>query len=163
MPDIGAAEIRAFRVGDVGLIAARQAMIYAETQGWGRLLEANILQTAADFLRGFQPGREQCWVAELDGCVAGSIFLTDEGGGLARLRLLYVEPEAQGRGIGKRLVAECVGFARTLGYDAVTLWTHTVLADARRLYAAAGFQLTNTEMHTEFGVPVQGETWVLTL
>jgi GNAT superfamily N-acetyltransferase len=95
--------------------------------------------------------------------MAGSIFLTDEGDGLARLRLLYVEPSAQGRGIGKRLVTECVGFARTLGYSAITLWTHTVLADARRLYAAAGFELTDTALHTEFGVPVQGETWRLTL
>jgi GNAT superfamily N-acetyltransferase len=95
--------IRTFRTEDMGLITARQSILYAETQGWGRLLEANIGQTTADdFPCRYQPGREQCWVAELDGSMSGSIFLTDEGGGLARLRLLYVEPDTQGRGIGKR-------------------------------------------------------------
>ncbi len=147
----------------MGLIAARQSILYAETQGWGRGLEANVCQTAADFLRCFKPAREQCWVAERDGRMAGSIVLTDEGGGLARLRLLYVEPFAQGHGLGHRLVGTCVGFARQTGYDAVTLWTHTILAGARRLYVAHGFVLADTAMHATFGVPIQGETWRLDL
>ena len=115
------------------------------------------------FLRNFKPGREQCWVADLDGAMAGSIFLTDEGDGSARLRLLYVEPFARGRGIGDALVCTCIGFARAVGYEGVTLWTHTVLETARRLYARHGFRLVETAVHTEFGEPVQGETWRLDL
>jgi GNAT superfamily N-acetyltransferase len=162
LPDQPAVAIRTFRTGDMGLIASRQAVLYAETQGWGVGLEVNVLQTTLDFLRGFRPGREQCWVADLDGAVAGSIFLTDEGSGLARLRLLYVEPNAQGRGIGRRL-GTCIGFAREVGYRAITLWTHTVLDGARRLYAGHGFVLVDVAMHEAFGCPVQGETWRLDL
>jgi DNA-binding MarR family transcriptional regulator/ribosomal protein S18 acetylase RimI-like enzyme len=155
--------IRTFRTGDMGLIAARQAQLYEQEKGWGRGLEVAVTDTVAAFLRGFKPGHDQCWVAELDGVMAGSIMLTDEGDGLARLRLLYVEPFARGRGVAADLIARCVAFARECGYDAITLWTHTVLEGARRLYVRQGFRLTETAMHDLFGMPVQGETWRLDL
>ncbi len=163
MADEGRATLRGFRTGDMGLIAARQSILYSETQGWGVGLEINVGQATTDFLRRFVPGREQCWVAELDGVMAGSIFLTDEGAGVSRLRLLYVEPFAWGQGLGGLLVGTCVAFAREAGYGTIVLWTHTVLVRARALYAAHGFRLTETAMHAEFGVPVQGETWRLDL
>jgi GNAT superfamily N-acetyltransferase len=155
--------IRTFRAGDLAMIAARQSMIYAQDYGWGRGLEMNEMETAAAFLRHFIPGRAQGWVAELGGAMAGSVLLTDEGDGLARLRLLYVEAFARGHGIGNQLVTTCIDFARTAGYAAITLWTHTILSSARRIYAAHGFQLMATAMHEEFGTPVQGETWRLEL
>jgi DNA-binding MarR family transcriptional regulator/predicted N-acetyltransferase YhbS len=153
--------IRPFRTGDVSLIVARQSILYDEEQGWA--LEANEAEVAAHFLNHFKPGREHCWVAELGGAMAGAVFLTDEGDGLARLRLLHVEPFVRGRGIGDALVRTCIDFAKDVGYDAITLWTHTVLGSARRIYAAHGFVCVETEMHSKFGVPVQGETWRLTL
>jgi len=157
----GSVSIRAFRTGDMGLIVARQALLYAQEYGWGPGLEINEGEVAAAFLRNFKPGREQCWVAELDGVMAGSIFLTDEGDGLARLRLLYVESAARGRGIGNLLVKTCLDFAQDCGYQAVTLWTHTILERARRIYAAHGFHLVETALHRVFGTPVQGEIWRL--
>ncbi len=159
----GAVSVRAFRTGDMGLIVARQALLYAQDYGWGPGLEINECDVAAAFLRNFRPGREQCWVAELDGVMAGSIFLTDEGDGVARLRLLYVESVARGRGIGNLLVTTCLDFARACGYASVTLWTHTILESARRLYAAHGFRIVETAIHDVFGTPVQGETWRLDL
>jgi DNA-binding MarR family transcriptional regulator/GNAT superfamily N-acetyltransferase len=155
--------IRTFRTGDMGEIAARQSRLYNETYGWGRELEVAVGDTAAAFLRDFKPGREQCWVAELDGQMAGSILLTDEGQGLARLRLFYVEAFARRRGVGEALVKTCLGFARDTGYDTVTLWTHTILDSARRLYTSHGFRLIETKMHHAFGTAVQGETWHLDL
>jgi GNAT superfamily N-acetyltransferase len=155
--------LRTFRAGDMGLIAARQSLLYRETYGWGPGIEVNIGEVTAAFLKDLKPGREQCWVAEVDGVMAGSIFLTDDGGGLSRLRLLYVEPFARGLGIGEALVAACVDFARQVGYDAVWLWTHTILESARRIYAAHGFQITEVHVHEEFGGPVQGENWRLAL
>jgi GNAT superfamily N-acetyltransferase len=95
--------------------------------------------------------------------MAGSVFLTDEGDGLSRLRLLYVEPFARGLGIGNALVDTCVGFARATGYSAITLWTHTILESARRIYAAHGFHVVDVHTHEEFGAPVQSETWRLEL
>jgi GNAT superfamily N-acetyltransferase len=163
MPNDPGFSVRTFRTGDVGLIVSRQSILYEASHGWGRGREINEMEVGAHFLRHFKPGREQCWVAECDGAMAGAVFLTDEGEGLSRLRLLYVEPAARGRGIGGGLVRTCIGFARDAGYDAVTLWTHTVLDSARRIYAAHGFHITSTAMHAIFGSPVHGETWRLEL
>ncbi len=154
--------IRTVRAGDLPLIASRQAILYRDAQGWGRELEANVTETALCFLRAV-PGRAEGWIAEVAGAAAGSVIVTDEGERLARLRLLYVEPWARGRGIGEALVTTCIGFARDHGFSAMTLWTHTVLESARRIYAGHGFRLVETAMHQEFGVPVQGETWRLEL
>jgi DNA-binding MarR family transcriptional regulator/GNAT superfamily N-acetyltransferase len=162
-PEQRSFSLRTFRPGDMGLIAARQSMLYRETYGWGPGIEVNIGEVTAAFLRDLKPGREQCWVAEVDGVMAGSIFLTDDGGGLSRLRLLYVEPFARGLGIGDTLVAACIAFARDVGFDAIWLWTHTILDSARRIYAAHGFQIADVHMHEEFGEPIQGENWRLAL
>jgi DNA-binding MarR family transcriptional regulator/N-acetylglutamate synthase-like GNAT family acetyltransferase len=155
--------IRAFEIGDLSLLAARQSILYAESHGWRRGLEVNEAEVVAAFLRDFKPGREQAWIAEVNGAMAGSILLTDEGDGLARLRLMYVEPMARGLGLGNGLVSACVAFARETGYRAITLWTHTVLESARRIYHAHGFRIVETAVHHTFGEPVQGETWRLVL
>jgi N-acetylglutamate synthase-like GNAT family acetyltransferase len=115
------------------------------------------------FLRDFKPGREQCWVAERAGMMAGAVMLVDAGEDVGQLRLLHVEPWARGRGIGGALVGECVRFAREAGYARMRLWTHTILTSARRIYEAAGFAIVETAVHHEFGEPVQGETWALEL
>jgi len=154
--------IRAFRTGDLAMIAARQSILYAP-YGWGRPMEILQGEVTTAFLRDFKPGREQCWVAERAGLMAGSVLLVDAGGNVGQLRLLYVEPWARGLGIGQALVEECVRFAREAGYDKVRLWTHTILESARRIYEAAGFRITETAIHHEFGEPVQGETWELEL
>ncbi len=153
--------LRTFRPGDVGMIAARQAILYGEVYGWGPQIEVIEAEVVAAFIRGFKPGREQCWVAEIDGAMVGSIFLTDEEEGLSRLRLLYVEPTARGLGVGDALVSTCIAFARGVGYRAITLWTHTVLESARRIYAAHGFNIVEVHIHDQFGEPEQSETWRL--
>jgi len=155
--------IRTFRTGDLGQIAARQSRLYAASHGWGHGLEANVAETTAAFLRNFKPGREQCWVAEIDGVMAGAVLLTDEGNGTARLRLLHVEPFARKRGIGDALVRQCIGFARDKDYREITLWTHAVLDAARRIYARNGFDCVSSAIHHEFDQPVLGETWMLDL
>ncbi|MEO5867874.1 MAG: helix-turn-helix domain-containing GNAT family N-acetyltransferase [Sphingomonas sp.] len=151
--------LRTFRPGDMGMIAARQAILYNETQGWGTPLEAMLGELGAGFLRDFRPGREQCWIAERGGRMLGSIMLCDDGDGWARLRLLYVEPDAHRLGIGGALVQRCVDFAREAGYHGIRLWTHAVLEGARRRYAAAGFKMVERESHMKFGVPVDSEHW----
>lgn len=155
--------LRTFRPGDMGLIAARQSVLYREIYGWSSSIEVNEGEVTTAFLRNFKPEREQCWVAEVDGELAGSIFLTDEGEGLSRLRLLYVEPRFQGRGIGDALISTCVAFARSIGYERITLWTHSILLTARRLYARHGFRKMSTQEHDLFGLVLQGETWELRL
>jgi DNA-binding MarR family transcriptional regulator/N-acetylglutamate synthase-like GNAT family acetyltransferase len=154
--------IRTFRTGDLAAIASRQSILYAD-YGWGLPMEILQGEVTTAFLRNFKPGREQCWVAERAGQMAGAIMLVDAGEGVGQLRLLHVEPWARGLGIGRALVAECIGMAREAGYTKVRLWTHTILASARRIYEAAGFRIVATEVHDAFGEPVQGETWEMVL
>jgi len=162
--DGGAApwHIRTFRTGDLFTIAARQSILY-EAYGWGRPMEILQGEITTQFLKQLNPGREQCWVADCAGRMAGAVLIVDAGDNVGQLRLLHVEPWARGRGIGSALVDECVGFARAAGYDMVRLWTHSVLLPARRIYEAAGFRIVSTEVHHEFGKPEQGETWELAL
>lgn len=159
----GAWTIRTLGPGDMGAIASRQSILYAEHYGWGRPMELLLNDVTTSFLRDFQPGREQCWVAERGGEMLGSVMLADGGNGVAKLRLLYVEQHARGLGIGDALVRHCVQFAREAGYARLELWTHTILTSARRIYAGQGFVLESSEMHDRFGEPLMGETWALDL
>jgi GNAT superfamily N-acetyltransferase len=120
-------------------------------------------EIVASFLRDFEPGREQCWIAERGGTMVGSVLLVDGGDGVAKLRLLYVEPWARGLGIGQALVQQCIHFAREAGYARMSLWTHSVLASARRIYEAAGMRIVKTETHGAFGKPERGEIWEMAL
>ena len=155
--------LRTFRPGDMGMITARQSILYTRQYGFSGAIEINEAEVTCNFLRNFKPGREQCWIAEVDGEMAGSVILTDEGDDVARLRLLYVEPHFQRRGIADALVTACIAFARAAGYGRVILWTHSILEGARRIYARHGFQITETEEHELFGPRLLGETWVLDL
>ena len=159
----GGYTVRTFTTGDMGMITARQAIVYRESNDWGAPMEALIGEVTARFLRDYREGRDQCWVAESGGVMAGSVFVVDAGDGVAQLRLLYVEPWARGMGIGGDLVGRCVTFAREAGYTTLRLWTHTVLESARRIYAGAGLEIVKTEVHHEFGRPEQGEIWEMAL
>lgn len=156
-------ELREFRHGDMGPIVVAQTRYYSTHHGWRNGMETMLLDITATFLRTHVAGRSNCWIAERDGAAVGSVFCFDAGGGTAQLRLMYADPSVRGQGVGRRLVEACVGFARAGGYREIILWTHSVLLPARALYARAGFELTSTELHEEFGEPVQGETWTLKL
>jgi GNAT superfamily N-acetyltransferase len=159
----GPVTLRAHRTGDIGWIAHRQGLLYAQEYGWDQTFEALVAEIAARFVREFDPQAERCWIAEQAGCTVGAVFVVRKSARVAQLRLLYVEPGARGQGLGQRLVDECIGFARAKGYKTLTLWTNEVLVAARHIYEAAGFVLVKQERHRSFGKSLVGQHWDLKL
>lgn len=149
--------------GDMGWIVHRHGVLYAQEYRWNEQFEALVAEIVAKYVRDFDKKAERCWIAERNGTVVGSIFVTRHDEKTAKLRLLYVEPNARGLGIGQRLVEECVRFARNAGYQRMMLWTNSVLTAARKIYEKAGFELIESEPHHSFGHDLVGEVWSLDL
>ena len=151
--------LRPHEPGDMGWVTSANAAIYAKEYGWDLTYEALVARITADFIDNFDAKRERCWIAELDGERVGSVFVVRKTDEIAKLRLLVLDRRARGRGLGRRLVEECLRFAKSAGYSSMTLWTQSCLTAARAIYTQAGFRLVAEEPHHSFGVDLIGETW----
>ena len=154
---------RSLQVGDIGWVAHRQGILYAQEYGWDGTFEALVAEIAAQFVKNFDPAWENAWIAERDGQVVGSVFVVRQDAHTAKLRMLYVDRSARGMGLGRHLVAQALAFARSAGYRRMVLWTNDVLVSARRIYQAEGFQLVEEERHHSFGKDMVGQVWALDL
>ena len=162
-PPSAAYLLRPPQPGDLGWVIHRHGAVYAREYGYDARFEALVAEIVARFIARFDPARERCWIAEQDGALVGSVFLVARSRSVAQLRLLLVEPQARGSGLGTRLVDECVRFARRAGYRTLMLWTQSELSAARRLYQAAGFRVVRRERNHSFGKALASETWQLDL
>lgn len=149
----------ALNSGDLGWIIEQHGLVYAHQFGWNSDFELVVAEIMTTFLRNYHPERDRMWLAEQDGSRLGTIFLEHKSPEEAKLRLLLVLPQARGLGLGTRLVAECLQFARQVGYKRVSLWTMDRLVAARSIYQRAGFKLLESEPVFQFGHQMQSEIW----
>ncbi len=159
----GEITLRSHRPGDLGWVVHRHGALYAEEYGWDERFEALVAGIVARFVKHFDAARERCWIAEIDGERVGAVLVVKQSRSTAKLRLLIVEPAARGRGLGRRLVEECIAFARAKGYRKLVLWTQSNLAAARAIYKQCGFRRVRKERHSSFGYDLVGEFWQLAL
>lgn len=155
--------LRSHRPGDMGWVVAKHGELYAKEYGWDSTIEGITAEIVGAFLKNYDPKRERCWIAEMDGETVGSVFLVRDSDDTARIRLLIVDPKARGLGLGRDLAKRSIAFAREAGYAKITLWTHAVLTAARAIYEREGFRLTRQWVHEDFGKPIESETWELSL
>jgi DNA-binding MarR family transcriptional regulator/GNAT superfamily N-acetyltransferase len=158
-----AVTLRQHQPGDMGWIVHKHGLLYAQEYGWNEQFEALVAEICGKFLRSFDPSGERCWIAERDGAPVGCVMLVRRSRTVAKLRLLLVDPSQRGRGVGERLVDECLQFAREAGYRKIVLWTQSILTGARRIYEAKGFRLASSQPHESFGAKLIAETWELDL
>ena len=155
--------LRAPAPGELGWVVQRHGALYAAEYGWDETFEALVARLVADYAARADRKHEAAWIAETDGQPAGCVFCVRKSDDVAQLRLLLVEPHARGKGIGERLVAECVAFARRMGYREIVLWTNDVLHAARHIYQRAGFELVSSQEHHSFGRDLVAQDWRLPL
>ena len=162
-PVLTSIHLRPHRPGDIGWVISRHGALYSDEFGWDASFEALVARIGADFIDKFQPGLERAWIAEQNGERVGAVFIVRKSKTTAKLRLLLIEPDARGQGLGRRLVDECIAFARAVGYHKITLWTHDVLVAARAIYQKAGFRLISSGPNHAFGKKLNTEVWELKL
>jgi N-acetylglutamate synthase-like GNAT family acetyltransferase len=156
--------LRGLKTGDLGFVTHRQAVLYAQEYGWNSDYEALVLRILADFAQSFDPAHDAAWIAEVDGRIAGCVFLVrGDQPRTGKLRLLYVEPDARGMGVGRSLVEACMARSREVGDERLVLWTNSVLVAARRIYDRAGFKLVEESPHHSFGQDLVGQVFELRL
>jgi DNA-binding MarR family transcriptional regulator/N-acetylglutamate synthase-like GNAT family acetyltransferase len=155
--------LREPRSGDYGWAIERHGVIYEAEFGWGPRFEGLVAELFGRFAMSHDPARERCWIAEIGGERVGCVFVVEREPKVAQLRCLLVEPKARGKGVGARLVEECLSFARQAGYERMMLWTNKGLDSARKIYEANGFQLVEEQPHQDFGVPLIGQNWEMAL
>lgn len=157
-------ELTPLMAGDVDWLVERHGTLYARDEGFDERFPALVRQVLKDFVAGHDPARERAFIARSGGTRLGSIFCVEgPEPEVAKLRLFLLEPAARGQGLGRRLLAANMDFAREAGYRRMVLWTHEGHRAAVRLYRRTGWRLLHAEPRVSFGVPVVEQHWEIDL
>ncbi|QAX30327.1 GNAT family N-acetyltransferase [Leisingera sp. NJS204] len=153
--------LRRFAPTDMHWLAARHQDLYAREAGFDETFGPLVADILHSFCAGHDPACERGWLAESGGERLGSVFCMKKDAATAQLRLFLLTPAARGKGLGKRLLRECMEFARAAGYRGMMLKTHESHQTACALYRAFGWQLTDSHPVHSYGQDLVEQTWRL--
>lgn len=147
-------EIRPFTIDDRDWVVAAHAELYAREAGFDDSFGALVGDIVDAFITGHDPACERGWIA-WDGTERlGSIFCVRVDAETAKLRLFQLTAQARGRGLGRKLLETCTGFARARGYSAMVLSTHKSHEAACALYLRNGWHVLEERPVVSFGQPL---------
>lgn len=156
---MGNVNIREFTAEDRDWLVDQHGLLYAQTEGFDASFGVLVGDILDDFIADHDGMAERGWIAEEDGQRLGSVFCVRLSETTAKLRLFLLVPEARGKGLGKRMLATCMGFAQDCGYEGMQLWTHESHAAACALYKAAGWDLVSAKPAHSFGQDLVEQSW----
>lgn len=150
--------IRPYKQGEEQYVANLHKKLYANEYSWGPSFTDYAMKIAIDFAKKEKNSREELFVADCDGVLAGCIMLCQtEDSAVGQLRLLAVEKDYRNYGIGSALIEAFMNKVKEVGYRKIILWTASLLTDAIRHYEKLGFKATesveNTTWNTD-GTPL---------
>jgi GNAT superfamily N-acetyltransferase len=144
---------REVRPGDRDAIVHMHGVLYQREYDLSPEMERHVAAAIDSAIERGWPGTGAAWMVERDGEFAGSLAMTDEGGGLAALRWFLFDPSVRGHGLGKRLVGELIEEAEARGFERIWLETLAILTTAARIYTGYGFELVSERMGPPWGDP----------
>lgn len=141
--------IRPYRPGEERYVAELHKRLYSEEYAWGPSFTDYAAKIALDFAKKEKSDKEELFVAELNGSLAGCIMLcqTDDPA-VGQLRLFAVEKAYRRYGIGSALIRTVMDKVKAAGYQKVILWTASPLAAAIRHYEKLGFKAVESVENT---------------
>ncbi len=157
-----AVQLRNLQIGDAGWLIAKHGELYAREAGFDASFEGLVARIMGAFIQDHDPARERGWIAERDGARLGCVFCVDGGGGMAKLRLFLLLPEARGLGLGHKLLEAVLEFAKASGYRGLRLWTHESHRAACALYEKHGLKVARSAKVRSFGCDLVEQTWEIT-
>ena len=129
------------RPGDFGRVTELHGLLYSTEYGFDMSFEGYVAESLGELGRRLRPDRDRLWLAERGSQLVGSIGVVGRDANVAQLRWVLVHPDTRGRGLGRRLLDEALGFCQATRCRSVYLWTVSPLAAAARLYSSVGFRL----------------------
>jgi GNAT superfamily N-acetyltransferase len=154
---------RELREGDAEALVELHTRLYSAQYGMdARFTDGVRSSIAAALDAGWMRDGGAVWLLDSP-ALAGSLALTDEGGGLGRVRWFVLAPELRGRGLGRSLIGELLAEARRLRLTKLELVTFSALTAAARIYRDAGFELMSSEQTDMWGPLIVLQRYELTL
>ena len=155
--------LTAYTPDDHAWLVAQHQELYSADEGFDDSFGPLVDEILTDFETQADPECEQGWIARHGTQRLGSIFCVKRDEKTAKLRLFLTLPDARGTGLGARLLAQCMTFAKQKGYEKMTLWTHESHAAACALYTKTGWSCVSSKPVRSFGVSLIEQQWEITL